>query len=242
MARCAKSRATLEGSIRSSSSSGFSRDDRIGRKLRNLHGLGAGRQQVAGQAEPLAQHFLGVRPDETRRQPRGVGRAEHGADRGAGDDLGLEAQLVEHLQHQDMREPARAAPAQRQRDRRPRGGQRRLARLQGLCRGVMGVMGAEYAPRASRLPQRDGGRGRRNLDMRCAAIPRSRASPQGGGTCAARMATIIVRRSWTRGTAGARPACPAGFPRPGNARNSTAAPVDVRAPGPPDLERVAWPR
>ena len=102
-------------------------------------GSDARREQLADDVEALAQRLLGMRPDQLGRQPRGVGGAEDGADRGAGDDLGLQAQLVEHLQHQNMREPARAAAAQRQRDRRPRHGQRRLAHLQGFAGRLHGL-------------------------------------------------------------------------------------------------------
>ena len=55
-------------------------------------------------------------------------------DRGAGDDLGPDAQFVEHLQHQDVREPARAAAAQRQRDARH-------ARRVGQACGLHGLRG-----------------------------------------------------------------------------------------------------
>src|SRR4029077_15341468 len=47
----------------------------------------------------------------------GVSRADERADRGAGDGGGFYAQFVERLEHRNMREPARAAAAKRQRKR-----------------------------------------------------------------------------------------------------------------------------
>ena len=118
-------------------------EQRLGRQQGGMHRqdvedledrLGARRDQQAGEAEALAgQDLFGMRANELGRQPGRVGGTEDRPDRGAGDDVGLEAQLIEHLQHQNVRQPARAAPTQRQRDRGPHGWQRRLADLDGLA-------------------------------------------------------------------------------------------------------------
>src|SRR5262249_57655586 len=47
------------------------------------------------------------------RPPRRIGGADQRADRGAGDGGGLLAHVVERFEHRDMREPARAAAAER---------------------------------------------------------------------------------------------------------------------------------
>ncbi len=47
----------------------------------------------------------------------GISRANQRADRGAGDSGGFYAQIVERLDHRDMRQPARAAAAERERKR-----------------------------------------------------------------------------------------------------------------------------
>ncbi len=73
--------------------------------------------EVAHEVEPLFQDLLRVRADLAPAEARGVGRGEDGADRGAGDDLGAQAQLVEGFEDGDVRKPARAAAAERQRDR-----------------------------------------------------------------------------------------------------------------------------
>ena len=130
-------------------------EQRLGRQQGGVHRqdvedledrLGARRDQQAGEAEALAaQDLLGVRANELGRQPGRVGGTEDRPDRGAGDDVGLEAQLIEHLQHQDVRQPARAAAAQRQRDRGPHAGSVGLRTWMALL-----VMG----PHASRLSSR----------------------------------------------------------------------------------------
>ena len=121
--------------------------------------IGSDRAEISWRSdvEALAQRLLGVGADELGRQPGGIGGTEDGADRGAGDDLGLEAQLVEHLQHQDVGEPARPAAPQRQRDRGLDDGQRRLADLQGFAGGSWDLRAStvvipEFAPANIRDP------------------------------------------------------------------------------------------
>ena len=72
--------------------------------------------KIADEIETLLQHLDGMRADLLAAQPRGVGGGEDGADRRAGDDLGAQAELVEGLQHGNVRQPARAAAAERQGD------------------------------------------------------------------------------------------------------------------------------
>ena len=61
------------------------------------------------------------RVDLVRRHARGIETADHGAHAGARDGVDRDAQLLERLQHADMREPARAAAGQHEPDARPRG-------------------------------------------------------------------------------------------------------------------------
>ncbi len=82
----------------------------------SLHRLGARCQQIARKAQALGQDLFGMRLDELGREPRGVGGAEQCAYRCAGNDLRLDAKLVEHLEHENVRKPARAAAAQGQAD------------------------------------------------------------------------------------------------------------------------------
>ena len=110
------------------------RDEGRARRQRPEEAAGhahARRVKVAHQIEPLLQHLVGVRADLLAAEAGGVGGGEHGADRGAGDDLGAQAQLVEGFQHRNVREPARAAAAERQADagrsRALRRGRRRRA-------------------------------------------------------------------------------------------------------------------
>ena len=110
------------------------------------HRLRPGRQEVAGDAEALAQRLLGVRPDELGRESRCIGGAEDGADRGAGDDLGPDAQLVEHLQHQDVGEPARpSSPSASAIVGRPTG-REGLRTCRALPGGFMGAVIPGLAP------------------------------------------------------------------------------------------------
>ena len=51
----------------------------------------------------------------TARHAGGIVRADHGADRGAGDRGRTYAQLVEHFEHRDMGDAAGAAAAERDR-------------------------------------------------------------------------------------------------------------------------------
>ncbi len=51
---------------------------------------------------------------------RGVTAADHGADRGAGDDVGMDALVVKFEQHADMRPAARGAGPERDADLRAR--------------------------------------------------------------------------------------------------------------------------
>ena len=74
--------------------------------------------KIAHEIEALLQHLDGVRADLLAAEPRGVGGGEDGADRRAGDDLGAQAELVEGFQHRNVRQPARAAAAERQGDAR----------------------------------------------------------------------------------------------------------------------------
>src|SRR5262249_2957032 len=56
-----------------------------------------------------------VAADRLPAHPRAIERAGHGADRGARNCNGPDAQLVERLEHRDMRESARAAGTERKR-------------------------------------------------------------------------------------------------------------------------------
>lgn len=75
---------------------------------------GARCEQFAQERKALAQDHLGVGADFTCRHAGGIGRAEDGANRGAGDDLRFDAKFVEGFKHQDVGQPARATAAERQ--------------------------------------------------------------------------------------------------------------------------------
>ena len=57
-----------------------------------------------------------MRAQARRWNARRIGRADDGADRGAGNGDRPKLHLVERLEHRDMREAARPAPAERKRD------------------------------------------------------------------------------------------------------------------------------
>ncbi len=71
--------------------------------------------QEGGAARELA---FEAGADFRGRQADRIARAEDRTHRGAGDRHGLDAELVERLQDDDVREPARRAAAQRQRNAR----------------------------------------------------------------------------------------------------------------------------
>ena len=64
--------------------------------------------------------------------PRGVAAADHGADRGADDDVRLDAVREQRAEHADMGKAARAAAA----ERKPDGRARRALRCFGCCFGA----------------------------------------------------------------------------------------------------------
>ena len=98
----------------------------LGVELRRL-AEGAGEQvgQRAGARGDQPARDLGavmrqrddVAADVLAAHAGGISGADQRADRGAGDGGGLYAQFVERLDHRDMREPARAAAAERERKR-----------------------------------------------------------------------------------------------------------------------------
>ena len=80
-------------------------------------------KRAGARGDEPAEHVRAVvgEPDDEAtdllaRHPGGIGGADQRADRRAGDGDGLPAHFVERFEHRDMREPARAAAAKRERE------------------------------------------------------------------------------------------------------------------------------
>ena len=90
---------------------------------RKLSVLRAGRSRNAAfQSMPRMSASI-----SSARHARGIEPADDGAHAGARDGVDRDAQLLERLQHADVREPARAAAGQHEPDARPRGRRRLVA-------------------------------------------------------------------------------------------------------------------
>ena len=76
----------------------------------------AARDQAAEDFAAIVRERQHEAANIPRRHPGGIGRTEQRADRAAGDDGRLSAQLVEGFEDGDMRDPARAASAQGKRE------------------------------------------------------------------------------------------------------------------------------
>ena len=71
-------------------------------------------QKLAEQSGAIPRQRRDMCADLLAAHAGGIGRAEKGADRGAGNRNRTDAHVVERFHHRDMRQPARAAAAERQ--------------------------------------------------------------------------------------------------------------------------------